>query len=146
MRTYRWTILLATCILAALAGDAAAQHAASTSIRSTQSGVYTAEQALRGRDVYAGMCQSCHTAVSHAGPLFQATWGGRPLSELFTFIIERMPKNDPGSLSREEYADVLAYLLKMNQMPEGLVELAPDSTALRTIRIETARSSSAHPR
>ena len=145
MRSHRWTFLLAACILAALAGDAAAQHTTSTP-RSTQSGVYTAEQALRGRDVYAGMCQSCHTAVSHAGPVFQTIWGGRPLSELFAFIIERMPKNDPGSLSREEYADVLAYLLKMNQMPEGPVELAPDSTVLKAIRIETAQSSSARPR
>jgi S-disulfanyl-L-cysteine oxidoreductase SoxD len=145
MRHHRWTFLLATCILGALPNDAVAQHSASSTTRSTQSGVYTAEQALRGRDVYAGMCQSCHTAASHAGPVFQSTWGGRPLSELFAFIIERMPKNDPGSLSREEYADVLAYLLKMNQMPDGSAELTPDSTALRTIRIDTKLPSSTHP-
>ena len=144
MRRLQWTFLLAGCILAALPNDAVAQHAAATA-RSTQSGVYTAEQARRGRDVYAGMCQSCHTAASHTGAVFQSTWGGRPLSDLFAFIVLRMPKNEPGSLSQEEYADVLAYLLKMNQMPDGSTELASDTTALRTIRIETTSSSNTHP-
>ena len=144
MRRLQWTFLLAGCILAALPNDAVAQHAAATA-RSTQAGVYTAEQALRGSDVYAGMCQSCHTAASHTGAVFESTWGGRPLSDLFAFIVLRMPKNEPGSLSREEYADVLAYLLKMNQMPEGSTELPPDSTELRTIRIDTKSSSSSHP-
>jgi hypothetical protein len=51
-----------------------------------------------------------------------------------------MPKNEPGSLSPEEYADVLAYLLKLNLMPAGPAELPPDSSALRTIRIDTARA------
>jgi len=144
MRRLQWTFLLAACILAALPNDAVAQQAASTT-RSTQSGVYTAEQALRGRDVYAGMCQSCHTAASHTGAVFQNSWGGRPLLDLFAFIVQRMPKNEPGTLSREEYTDVLAYLLKMNQMPDGPTELSTDTTALRAIRIETTGSSNTHP-
>ena len=144
MRRLQWTFPLAACILAALPNDAVAQHPATTT-RSTQSGVYTAEQARRGRDVYAGMCQSCHTAASHTGAVFQNSWGGRPLLDLFAFIALQMPKNEPGSLSREEYADVLAYLLKMNQMPDGSTELSADTTALRAIRIETTRSSNTHP-
>jgi mono/diheme cytochrome c family protein len=144
MRRFQWTFLIAGCILAALPNDAVAQHAAATA-RSTQSGVYTAEQALRGRDVYAGMCQSCHTAASHTGTVFQNSWGGRPLVDLFSFIVLQMPKNEPGSLSREEYADVLAYLLKMNQMPVGSTELSADTTALRAIRIETTSSTNTHP-
>ena len=114
--------------------------------RSTLSGVYSAEQAARGREVYAGMCQSCHTPASHTGVAFRTNWNGRRLSELFGFVRERMPKNEPGSLSAEEYVDVLSYLLKLNQMPAGASELPPDSTALRTIRIDTvvtARHSSA---
>jgi hypothetical protein len=47
-----------------------------------------------------------------------------------------MPKNEPGSLAPEEYADLLAYLLKLNQMPVGPTELPADTMVLKTIRIE----------
>lgn len=106
----------------------------------TRRGVYTAAQAARGRDVYAGNCRSCHTPESHAGRTFQATWNKRSLAELYTLIRERMPKNDPGALSDQEYVDVLAYVLKLNRMPAGRVELAPDSTAMKPIRIVTPKS------
>ena len=108
--------------------------------RTTQTGVYSAEQAVRGEDIYAGMCKSCHTAASHTGVAFQKSWDGRSLSELFDYISTKMPKNEPGSLAPEEYADVLAYLLKLNQMPVGKTELPPDTTALGRIRIETHTS------
>lgn len=121
-----------------------AQHSATTPHRSTQAGVYSAEQASRGQDVYAGMCKSCHTAASHTGVAFQKSWDGRSLSDLFGYISTRMPKNEPGSLAPEEYADVLAYLLKLNQMPVGVAELPPDTVVLGAIRIET-RSAVSRP-
>ena len=101
----------------------------------TKSGVYTAQQAARGRDVYAGNCRSCHTAESHTGPAFTAKWNRRPLSDLYVYIRDQMPKSAPGSLSEDEYADVLAYVLKMNRMPPGQKELPPDSAAINRIRI-----------
>ena len=132
-----WTALFVLCMLAGLRRDAAAQQVL-PSVRSTRTGVYNEEQALRGREVYAGLCQSCHPAASHTGPAFKNTWTGRPLSELFGYIRDRMPKNEPGSLTPEEYADVLAYLLKLNQMPAGAVELPTDTVTLKKIRIDTA--------
>ena len=102
----------------------------------TKSGVYTSQQAARGRDVYMGNCRSCHTPETHTGATFNAVWNKRSLADLYSFVRERMPKNDPGTLSDEEYADVLAYLLRMNKMPAGKRELAPDSVALAKIRIE----------
>lgn len=105
--------------------------------RSTLAGVYSEKQAARGEDVYAGMCKSCHAAATHTGVAFEKSWNGRSLSELFGFISTRMPKNEPGSLAPEEYVDVLAYLLKLNQMPAGASELPPDSTVLGGIRIDT---------
>jgi mono/diheme cytochrome c family protein len=103
----------------------------------TKTGVYSLPQASRGQDVYVGYCKSCHTPESHAGPVFNATWNGKKLSELFAYIRERMPKNEPASLSDEEYADVLAYLLKLNRMPNGKSELPSDSAKLGRIRFET---------
>ena len=49
-----------------------------------------------------------------------------------------MPKNEPGSLALSEYADVVAYLLKMNAMPTGQNELPPSVAELQKIRIVTA--------
>ena len=106
----------------------------------TLSGVYTAEQASRGKDVYAGACKSCHTPVSHTGATFNKWWRGKQLSDLFGFISIAMPKNDPGSLAPEDVADVTAYLLKMNAMPVGPVELPPDIDSLKKFRIETKPS------
>ena len=91
-----WTFLIATSMLV-LAGEMRAQQPASNPQRSTRMGVYTREQWMRGRDVYAGMCAACHQAVSHVGPAFTVSWAGKKLSELFGYIKEQMPKNDPGA-------------------------------------------------
>lgn len=109
---------------------------------STSSGVYTTEQAARGKDVYAGNCRSCHTPVSHTGEMFATWWRGKRVSDLFTFVSTQMPKNDPGSLSAEDAADVVAYLLQMNAMPPGRFELYPDADSLRKFRIEIPRADS----
>jgi len=130
MRSMSVLVLLGMAALRASAQSPATKQ-------STLKGVYSAEQASRGEQVYAGMCKSCHTAASHTGVAFQKTWDGHALSELFGYISTKMPKNEPGSLAPEEYADVLAYLLKLNQMPVGPTELPPDTTVLGTIRIET---------
>ena len=106
------------------------------STRSTRTGVYTAAQAAGGREIYALSCVSCHSAASHSGAAFTAKWERRPLAELFGYIRGAMPKSEPGSLSRREYTLVLAYLLKMNGMPAGSVELPADSVALSRIRID----------
>ena len=131
--------------LCALARGAAAQPPADAA-RTTRSGVYTAAQADRGSDVYAGMCRSCHTAASHTGVTFAKWWKGRTLAELFAYVSERMPKNDPGSLAPEQYADVIAYLLRMNAMPAGTAELPPDPTPLAAIRIEVPDTTAGAPK
>ncbi len=111
---------------------------AATGTRTTLVGVYTAEQAARGQDTYGALCRGCHTPASHTGTTFKNWWSGRLVSELFTYIGQKMPDNDPGSLAPEESADLVAYLLSLNAMPAGKDELPPDSAALSTIRIQAA--------
>ena len=122
------------CILA-LAGRADAQQAAD-SARSTRSGVYTSDQAARGGEVYAMSCVSCHSAATHTGPAFAAKWTGQTLADLFGFIRESMPKNDPGTLSAREYLLAMVYVLQMNGMPPGAEPLPGDSLALARITID----------
>lgn len=135
MRGVGMAVVAAAAFLVA-SGIAQAQNGTSGVERTTRSGVYTAEQASRGGDVYAMQCRSCHTPASHTGTVFASWWDRKTLSELFQFVATRMPKNEPGSLAPEEYAQVVAYLLKMNDMPPGDAELPADSLALRKIRIE----------
>ena len=84
-------------------------------------------------------CKSCHTPASHTGVTFATWWDRKPLSELYQFVTTRMPKNEPGSLLPDEYVDVIAYLLKLNELPSGSEPLPADSVALRKIRIEVGK-------
>jgi len=46
-----------------------------------------------------------------------------------------MPDNDPGALSREEYADLVAYILSVNKFPTGATEIGTALAPLQQIRI-----------
>ncbi len=105
-------------------------------------GVYTMAQAIKGSDVFAAYCKTCHTPTVHSGPPFRAKWFGRALSDLYSYIRREMPKNEPGSMSDADYARALAYLLRINGMPPGNVPLASDSTALHRIRLDSVRAGS----
>ena len=126
--------LPALCAVCIFSAPALAQ---TTPAKTTKSGVYTREQATRGQGVFVTMCKNCHTPESHTAEAFQTKWNGKPLSELYDYIGEQMPKNAPGTLTAEEYADVLAYLLRLNRMPAGDDELPPDAAPMKTIRIDT---------
>lgn len=154
MRFGRWTIPAGVCMLAVLSRGGHAQTtgtkrppatpaAAKPAPPSTLDGVYTAEQAGRGKDVYMGTCRACHTPASHTGAVFNKFWRGKKLSDLYSFVSTQMPKNDPGTLAAEDAADVVAYLLKMNAMPVGKDELYPDADSLKKFRIETKKSGTA---
>jgi len=51
----------------------------------------------------------------------------------------RMPQNDPRRLSREQNADVWAYLLIFHMFPAGKSELAHDIALLKQIRTEATK-------
>ena len=116
--------------------------------RTTMDGVYTLAQATKGRDVFASSCQSCHTPTQHSGPPFRNKWFGKSLGDLYAYIRKEMPKNEPGSMSDEDYVRALAYLLRMNGMPTGSTPLTADSAALHRIRLDSVRavSSTQSPR
>lgn len=122
-------------LLIAAPGLVTAQAAlAAQATRTTKGRVYSAPQASRGEQTYMGACVSCHPPTTYKGAVF-LNWQGRSLGELLDFLSEKMPKNDPGSLSPKEYTQVMAYLLKINGMPAGRTELPADPAALRGITI-----------
>lgn len=128
-------VLTATALmlLGALA-SAIAQAPAAKGV-TTSSGVYTARQAAEGEQTYMNICVSCHPPGTYTAPAFRDKWNGVPLSDLYGLISETMPKQEPASLQPDEYAAVLAYLLKINGAPSGKSDLPADATALKRIRI-----------
>ena len=62
-----------------------------------------------------------------------------PLNELFEQIRNTMPQDSPGSLSPQQYADIVALIFNKNKFPAGRTPLPGDYAALRMIRIETSK-------
>ena len=124
---------------------AAALRAGQPPPRSAKEGVYTTEQAARGKPVYDGKCASCHgtmaTVTPDMAPLlndsgFQNAWRDRSLARLFGRIRETMPQDKPNTLSADETADIVAYILSANQLPAGDVPLPTDLEVLKEIRVD----------
>jgi mono/diheme cytochrome c family protein len=105
--------------------------------RSTLDGVYTLSQATQGRDIFAGMCKECHANNVYNGQPLRDRWAGRTLGELFGYLRRDMPKSNPGALTAEEYTAVIAYLLRLNQMPTGSKVLPTDSSTMAGIKFAT---------
>ena len=127
-------ILLVAVMSCYIARESAAQPVLDTT-RSTLSGVYTEAQAVRGNTVFLGYCRSCHAPIEHTGLTFKRQWVGRTVMDMFEYVSQTMPTNDPGSLSAQDNADVVAYLLRLNLMPAGITELPTDGAVLKMIRI-----------
>ena len=95
-------------------------------------GVYSTEQADRGRAVFDGKCQSCHGAAFEGGTLAPALTGReflsafqqKPLRRIYSRIISTMPPDDIGSLTERETLALVALLLRANGYPAGPEPLA----------------------
>jgi cytochrome c len=115
--------------------------------RSVWDGVYTAAQSERGAGMYKRACASCHgdlltggeSAPALVGGAFLADWNGLTVGDLFERIRITMPQDRPGSLSRQENADILAFMLSANKFPEGKTELQQKTELLKDIRFEETK-------
>ena len=101
-------------------------------------GVFTARQASRGETRFRQVCAACHGISEFRGGRFRLTWVGRTVGDLFQSISTRMPEDDPGSLSPDEYSAIISYLLRENGYPAGEEDLAADAIALQYIHIVVA--------
>ena len=102
----------------------------------TSSGVYTAAQAARGEQTYMSICVACHPAGTYAAAAFRAKWNGQLMSDLYSLVSSTMPKQEPATLEPEEYAQMLAYILRQNGAPAGKEPLPANVKALKQIRID----------
>lgn len=106
-------------------------------------GIYTDEQASRGREIYTEACIACHgqdlggnsNSPGLKGMSFMFLWEGRNLGEFYEKIRAEMPTDRPGQLPAQDYIDVIAYILAQNAFPSGNVELPPNPEMLAGITI-----------
>ena len=129
-------------------GLCCAVSAQDSTMKSIWDGVYTESQAKRGDALYGTKCQSCHGEDLEGdivenpelvGGVFRWKWNGATLDLLFPRIHRDMPINNAGKLSRDQSADLLAYILSANQLPAGQRELPNEPIALRQIKFEAER-------
>jgi cytochrome c len=146
----------ATAVLLALSGAFYSQIRAQPTA-SVWAGVYTEQQAKRGDALYKQECATCHGDALEgngqteraqklermlpplSGDVFKGNWNGRPLSDLFDKMKRTMPRDDPGKISLNQNADILAHLLKFNGFPAGKAELPADPSLLTETIFEAVK-------
>jgi len=112
-------------------------------------GIYTEAQAAHGASAYPQYCALCHgaslsglgEAPALIGAQFIADFNGLTVGDLFDRIRTTMPLDNPAGLSRDQYADILAFILKSNGYPAGPKELNRRSEFLHAIRFEAPAES-----
>jgi mono/diheme cytochrome c family protein len=97
-------------------------------------GVFTSAQATRGGATFQQNCQRCHGLTEFSSVPFRRFWANKPLGDLFFRISTTMPRNAPGSLTPQQYADVVGYFLSLNEYPAGARELPPQQEVLDAIK------------
>lgn len=128
-------LCVTTLALGVAVQPGAAQSSSSKNGRTIRDGVYTQEQAARGQALAQRACMICHTQGEWATSTFLGMWENRPIRELYDTIRLTMPLDFPGQFSREEYADLMAYLLRLNKLPAGAEALPSGEEALGLIYI-----------
>jgi mono/diheme cytochrome c family protein len=115
--------------------------------QSVWDGVYTQAQADRGGPLYSMACARCHgadlmggeTAPALTGGQFLTNWDGFTVADLFERTRVSMPADGPGTLTRQEYADILAFIFFRGEFPAGMRELSNRTEILRQIAFKATK-------
>ncbi|MEZ5293726.1 MAG: cytochrome c [Vicinamibacterales bacterium] len=135
MTTRPASLMFLSAAALAAASWIAVLDARAAQMKNASEGVYTEAQATRGRDLYDSSCASCHELSKFKGPDFMNAWSDKPMTELHTAVMS-MPMDAPGSMSPQEYADIIAYFLNLNGYKAGSAELAGTEDAIKAIKID----------
>ena len=135
-------VLIVGGFLASLGVAVAAQ-----ATRSVNEGVYTVDQAKKGEATYKEQCAACHgDNLEGSGPMpplagkdFLANWGGKAVAEVFDKTQTSMPATAPGSLTPEQTADVISYLLSVGKYPAGSADLPGKADDLKQITLDVPK-------
>jgi S-disulfanyl-L-cysteine oxidoreductase SoxD len=115
--------------------------------RSVNEGVYTADQAKRGEGVYKEQCAACHgDNLEGSGPMpplagkdFLMNWEGKTLGDVYEKVQTTMPATAPGTLTPEQTADIVAYMLSKDSYPAGSAALEGKADSLAKIKLDAPK-------
>jgi mono/diheme cytochrome c family protein len=141
------TIVFGAALIASALGARAMSAAAQSASQTIWSGVFSAAQAKRGEAIAGQRCAACHNADLAGGqdgpPLVGSdvlqAWSGTSAADLFDRIRTTMPADAPQSLSRQDTADLVAFIFSQNKCPAGDKELPSEMDALKEIQITPER-------
>jgi|Laugresbdmm110sd_1035091.scaffolds.fasta_scaffold78100_2 quinoprotein glucose dehydrogenase len=115
-------------------------------------GVYTKDQAARGKLSYSPACAKCHGEIMNgsgqpdqrpspalAGDMFLFSWNNKPVAALWAYIKTTMPTDNPGILSDQQTSDVIAHMLSLTEIPTGAKPLPSDIGSLAGIMIKRSK-------
>ena len=135
-----WIRIAIACALAPVVAAAVSGQTPGGTETTVRDGVYSQEQAKRGRTAYDAKCASCHDGGTMGpelwGDPFQVQWENKYVREFFGRIQTTMPEDAPGTLSENEVLDIVAYVLQTNGFPAGdkAIESASALATMKFVR------------
>ena len=96
---------------------------------------FTNQQASRGDGLFRDNCVACHSTSEFSGSFFERRWRNRAVGDIYEFILYAMPDDNPGGLPEQTYADIVAYMLQMNDFPAGDSELPTSMDMLMQMKM-----------
>jgi len=137
-------VAILAAVAAAIVLSAAPVPGNSAKAASSDAIPFTSAQATLGAKVYLQSCASCHGTNLHgiSGPALVGKTSGiaqQSLVEVYEYVSQQMPQTAPGSLSKAQYASILAFIAQKNGHRPGSLPLTQSVETTDSATIEAHR-------
>jgi len=141
-RTFSGTLPVVAAIAIGLGSSVAASGAPPPKVS------FSAAQASAGEKLYASKCSACHgeRLEGGAGPALSGATlttlsknTKLTIGDMFTFITQQMPLNEPASLTHDQYVSIMAFILHFNGYKTGSQPLTFNSATNSTTVVQSLK-------
>ncbi|KGI78960.1 c-type cytochrome [Oleiagrimonas soli] len=120
-------------------GESAKPRHAATRVAAPPA-LFTEAQMAEGKAKFEDHCSQCHgpnlegrAGPALKGPLFASADADFHVRDIFTIVSQNMPATQPGSLSHEDYVQIMAFILSQNGYPSGSSKLTYEDAMKSTV-------------
>jgi len=109
---------------------------------------YSTAQATSGEKLFAAKCAACHgdrleggAGPALSGPAFTNYSKVTKLSigDMFTFMSQQMPLNEPASLTHDQYVSIMAFILHYKGYKTGSSPLTYNAALNSTTHVQSLK-------